>query len=226
MKVNPTALSIRAKKLGLLLRDARLASGKTIAECAQAIGVTEEQFEAYELGEKSPSLPELEALALSLNISLSHFWGNEILSRHSIKVSKQDFNQAIRLRQRIIGALVRKARIEAGITLEELAEKAWSSPTLLENYELGEAPIPFPDLEVLSGLLNRPMNEFQDHRGPLGRGSVQQRSAQDIEALPQDLREFISKPVNRPYLELAKRLSEMSVEKLRAVAEGLLEITL
>jgi len=38
--------------------------------------------------------------------------------------------------------------------------------------------------------------------------------------------DFISKPVNRPYLQLAQRLSEMSVEKLRMVAEGLLEITL
>jgi len=37
---------------------------------------------------------------------------------------------------------------------------------------------------------------------------------------------FVLKPINLPYLELAKRLSEMSVDKLRDVAEGLLEITL
>jgi hypothetical protein len=43
--------------------------------------------------------------------------------------------------------------------------------------------------------------------------------------LPEDVREFICKPVNLPYLKLAMRLSELSVEKLRAVAEGLLEIT-
>jgi hypothetical protein len=40
------------------------------------------------------------------------------------------------------------------------------------------------------------------------------------------LLEFVSKPVNRPYLELAQRLSKTNVENLRAVAEGLLEITL
>ena len=41
-----------------------------------------------------------------------------------------------------------------------------------------------------------------------------------------ELQGFVCKPINRPYLELAVRLSEMSVEKLRGVAEGLLEITL
>ncbi len=60
----------------------------------------------------------------------------------------------------------------------------------------------------------------------MGNWRRQQRATQHIERLPPDLQEFISKPVNRPYLELAQRLSEMSVEKLRAVAEGLLEITL
>jgi hypothetical protein len=44
--------------------------------------------------------------------------------------------------------------------------------------------------------------------------------------MPVDLQTFVSKPINRPYLELAQRLSEMSVDKLRSVAEGLLEITL
>jgi len=39
------------------------------------------------------------------------------------------------------------------------------------------------------------------------------------------VRAFISKPVNLPYLELAMRLSDLSAEKLRGVAEGLLEIT-
>jgi hypothetical protein len=49
---------------------------------------------------------------------------------------------------------------------------------------------------------------------------------QHFAELSPELQDFISKPINRPYLEIAQRLGEMSVEKLRAVAEGLLEITL
>jgi hypothetical protein len=40
------------------------------------------------------------------------------------------------------------------------------------------------------------------------------------------MQEFACKPVNRPYLELAMKLSNMSTEKLRSVAEDLLDITL
>ena len=36
---------------------------------------------------------------------------------------------------------------------------------------------------------------------------------------------FVCKPVNRPYLELAMKLSGMSTDKLRSVAEDLLDIT-
>ena len=82
-----------------------------------------------------------------------------------------------------------------------------------------------PHLEVLSGVLNRSIREFQDMRGPVGAWNEQQRALQDFQALPSNLQLFVSKPVNRPYLELALRLSDMPVERLRAVAEGLLEIT-
>ena len=54
----------------------------------------------------------------------------------------------------------------------------------------------------------------------------QKKAVEDFSKLPLDMQQFVSKPANLPYLELAQRLSEMSVERLRAVAEGLLEITL
>ncbi len=56
-------VSVRSRKLGVLIRDARLAARKTIPECAQAMGVTGGVFRAYEEGRRAPSLPELEMLA-------------------------------------------------------------------------------------------------------------------------------------------------------------------
>ena len=44
--------------------------------------------------------------------------------------------------------------------------------------------------------------------------------------LPEELRQFVSMPVNRPYIELAMKLSNMSRDKLRSVAEDILDITL
>ena len=47
----------------------------------------------------------------------------------------------------------------------------------------------------------------------------------DFLELPLELRQFVARPVNRPYLELAMKLSDMSKDKLRSVAEDLLDIT-
>ena len=43
--------------------------------------------------------------------------------------------------------------------------------------------------------------------------------------LPPELREFLGKPGNEAYLKLAKQLSEISVERLRALAEALTDLT-
>jgi transcriptional regulator with XRE-family HTH domain len=73
-------ITIREKKLGLLIRDARMAERRSIKECADAIGVKPGVFRAYEEGRRAPSLPELEALVFFLKISIFQFWGNETKS--------------------------------------------------------------------------------------------------------------------------------------------------
>jgi hypothetical protein len=78
----------------------------------------------------------------------------------------------------------------------------------------------------VSELLGTSADHFLDPKGSVGVKFAHQKLVEALMDLPQELREFVSKPVNRPYLELAQRLSEVSVEKLRSVAEGLLEITL
>ena len=60
----------------------------------------------------------------------------------------------------------------------------------------------------------------------MGKWAVQKKAVEDFLELPVEMQLFVSKPINLPYLELAQRLSEMSVDRLRGVAEGLLEITL
>jgi transcriptional regulator with XRE-family HTH domain len=225
MSVETTAMSLRAKIIGALIRDARLAAQKPIEECAGIVGVSVQDFEAYELGMKAISLPELEAVAYHLHVPLDHFWDRETLVAKSDEKSQPNMIALIRLRHRMVGAMMRQARLEARISLQELAEHLGIEIPQLEAYELGMEPVPFPMLEHLSGVLNRSIREFQDQKGPVGVWNAQQRAIHDFLALPLNIQTFITKPVNRPYLDLAVRLSEMSADKLRAVAEGLLEIT-
>ena len=225
MTVNPILKIIRAKKLGILMRDARVKSGKSIDDCAQAMGLSTDELTAIEVGDRPATLPELEILAYYLEVPLDHFWGNETLKIDG-NVKAYDPVEIKQLRQNAIGALIRKARIEAVLSEEELANKAGIAVTSLQDYEQGEVPVPLPELEILTQVLNNSMVNFEDQASPVGSWFVDQRNMHEFLDLPKELQEFIGKPVNRPYLELAIKLSDLKVERLRALAEGLLEITL
>jgi transcriptional regulator with XRE-family HTH domain len=216
---------LRPKILGTQIRDARLHSGKTIAECAQALSLPAEEFEAYELGKNSPSLPELEYIAYYLGIPFDQFWSSQTYSE--IVTSRSGTNSAklIQLRHRIIGALIRQARESEGHSIDELGLRTSISVEDLRDIELGKKTVSVPQLELIASTLHRSIRDFQDHNSPIGKWIDQQQAIKDLTELPDDLQLFIRKPINKPYLELAQRLSEMPVDKLRSIAEGLLEIT-
>ena len=67
----------RAKILGVLLLDARLHAGRTQEECGRMLESSAEEYSAFESGDATPTLPQLEALAMYLNVSLDHFWGDK-----------------------------------------------------------------------------------------------------------------------------------------------------
>jgi transcriptional regulator with XRE-family HTH domain len=223
--MNNTQITIRQKKLGLLIRDARMAERRSIKECADALGVQTGQFRAYEEGRKSPSLPELEALVFYLKLPINHFWGMDTRS-DSIFVEPVDMTKLINLRTRMIGALLRQERNNVNISLRHLSTETGISQTRLKSYELGERPIPVPELESILAVMGSRIETFFDQNGPVGEWMTGQRSMQKFLELPADMQNFVCQPVNRPYLELAIKLSDLSREKLRAVAEGLLDITL
>lgn len=225
MAIDPSALTIRAKIIGTLIRDARLARGRSIEECAQMIGISAEQFEGYELGDQMISLPELELISYFLEVPLDHFWEREPTFATEYPREFSNREQLMRLRNRMIGALLRQARLEAGLSPDELAAKTEIDAERIQAYEWGQAAAPLPELEALCGVLQRSIREFLDQHGPVGEWNARQRALQDFLAMPLELQVFVSKPINRPYLDLALRLSDMTVDKLRAVAEGLLEIT-
>ena len=219
-------ITLRTKKLGVLIRDARLAARKTLDECAGAIGVTRGIFRSYEEGRRAPSLPEMETLVFFLNLPIDHFWGQEALSDDSSPTELLRTDELGSVRQRMIGAQLRQQRLNASISVKELAEQTGMPASRIKAYELGQRSIPLPDLEALLGVLSGRVEEFFDSSGPIGQWMARQRAVEQFLQLPDELQAFVCLPVNRPYLELALKLSEMSTSKLRSVAEDLLDITL
>jgi transcriptional regulator with XRE-family HTH domain len=218
-------ITLRAKKLGTLIRDARLASRRSAKECAEAINVTSGMLKAYEEGRKAPSLPELEALIYYLDLPIDHFWSDQAISDDPARIDNLDLPRLTELRHRMIGAFLRQERMNASLSMKSVAEQTGITTGRLKRYELGERPIPLPELEALLNLLGGRIETFFDQGGPIGQWMTQQKAIQQFSEMPLELQTFVCQPINRPYLDLARKLSEMSTEKLRSIAEDLLDIT-
>jgi len=225
---NPQQIkNLRSRKLGVLIYDARMAARRSIEECAGLLGISADQYQSYERGQQALSLPDLEALAYYFDIPLEHFWSHQSLSENESH-KKADLEHNIRLRQlrdKMIGARLRLARNQANLSPHQMAERTGLPEQQIKQFELGEVSIPLTDLEILARVLDTRVEEFFDSHGPIGNWRAQKLTINKFKELVPELQDFVCMPVNRPYLELAMRLSQLSVEKLRSVAEGLLEIT-
>src|SRR3990172_993984 len=219
------SLALRAKIIGVLLRDARLAAGKAPKDCGALLGISASAYAAFELGKKSLSLPELELLAYYLDIPLSHFWGDEIISDQPERESALNSEELIRLRHRIIGAQIRQVRLDNGIAQKELAAAVGIPPSRIKAYEFGQQPIPVPELKPLAWVLGMKIDNFFERQGPVGEWDASRRAFDKFKEMPQEVQEFVSNPLNAAYVKVAMRLAVMPADQLKTIAESLLDIT-
>ncbi len=217
-------LVLRDRIIGLLLRNARERADKTKRECAEVLGVSHATITAYEEGTKSISLPELETLAYLTDTPTTHFW--EYDPKLVPDEKSEQLEEILVLRHRIVGALLRQARLQADETQKELAKVLSCPPSRISSYEYGERPIPLAELELLAQHLRLPVEHFLDRQdGAVGEWHRQQDIWSRFLELPNEVQEFIVQPVNIKYLEVAMNLAQMPVGGLRGIAEGILDIT-
>jgi len=220
------ALAIRRKILGVLLQGARLRAGKSKKECADIIGVSVGALTQFEEGRKDIALPQLELLAYALKVPASMFFKDKEQEKLVTEEPELPAQQVIELRQRIIGVLLRQARTEAGKSQKEIAEAVGISARRMTLYEYGQRPIPLAELQQLAEYLRLPITYFLDEGiGRVGQREQLQSQFERFSELPDDVREFASKYTNIPYLRVAIRIADMDADRIRKIAEGLLDIT-
>ncbi len=217
---------IKNRILGVLINEARQSAGQSLQDCAELLGITADEFAAFESGRSAPSLPQLEILAYAFNLPIKHFWGTKTLSTER---KKDDFKERVPeltlLRQKIIGLHLHQGRDAAGLTLAQVAEKTTIDETRLDALEKGATSVTVSELELICRSLKMSLDDLIDNRGPIGNWLQAQEDFEKFSQLPAEMREFVLRPINRSYIELAMRLSDMKVEQLRGIAEGILEIT-
>ncbi|HEX2907846.1 MAG TPA: helix-turn-helix transcriptional regulator [Phototrophicaceae bacterium] len=215
---------VRGKMIGVLLRDARLHAARSLEECAFLLKVTPAEVEAWEFGERVPSLPQLELMAYYLGVPISHFWGtNTLEATQGRHIDIQ--TEYMALRDRMVGALLRQAREEQQLSLEEVSQTCAVSLENLNRYEAGEVPVPMHELSVMAGMLKKNLSYFLESSGHIGNWLAIREEWKHFTNLPEDLRQFAAKPINIGFIEIALMLSQMPADKLRRVGESVLDIT-
>lgn len=217
------SLSLRAKMLGATMRMARKAAKKSLKESAALIGTTPGLLASFETGRRSISLPELELYAYHLGMPLRQFW--EFEQTEAAPIIGQDLPVVLGLRNRMIAAVLHGQRTDSGLSVRQLAEATGLTTSKINAYERGDRPVPVTHLEAISEALGHDIQDYVDRQGPVGDWDTSQRALRSFLRMPPKLREFIADPASRPYLELARRMSDLTVDKLRGLGEGLIDIT-
>lgn len=216
---------IRGKMVGVLIRDARINAGRTLEDCAQKLQVAPEQVEQWELGDDTPSLPQLELLAYFLGVPVTHFWGTSTL-----EASEKDYSRLqmeyMALRDRMIGALLRQAREAMELSLEDLSERSGISAESINLYEYGELPIPMQELTVLANGVKKNINYFLESSSHIGELLTLREEWKHFIELPDEIRQFAANPLNVGFIEIAMLFSQMPTDRLRRVGESVLNITM
>jgi transcriptional regulator with XRE-family HTH domain len=241
MEKNSEAGRIKQKILGVLIRKARTQAGLKLEEIAQKMGLAADKLNDYELGQQEASLPELEALARLFGIPVQYFWSNGAQPASEVPFQAQ---KMISVRRKMIGVLLRQARLDAGHDEAALAAMLKVTPEQIRHYELGQAPIPFSELEALASFLDLPLSYFLDEVKPQPdqpepaataapppvavmptSASATTPAPMWLEDLPDEVKDFLADPSSMLYLKLSMRLHNLSADTLRALAEGILDIT-
>lgn len=221
---NQQAIERRNRIIGTLICGAREHARVTPDSCAEVLGISPAHFAAYEEGAELISLPELELLGRYLGSPL-YTLCRESLDGEDGEEKLPAPQLFLSLRHRIVGVRLQQARMQAGHTQEDLAELLEQPVSTIAAYEHGELPIPLAELELVARALVSPLDIFLDSDSEVGMWHQAQQEFEHFTELPAEIREFVLRPINRSYLELAMNLAGMPAGALRQIAEGLLEIT-
>lgn len=121
-------------KIGERIKKMRISHNYTQHEFAKKIGIPVSTYSNYENGNRTPNLDVLKKIAAGLNEPLSKF----------ILVVPADGELTI-------GERIRIARKEAGLTQEQLGERANIAKTTIRKYELGRLN---PERETIEKIAN------------------------------------------------------------------------
>lgn len=212
------AYNLLGKILGALIRRHRLSSGCSIEECAIHLRIDPQRLADWEIGQQVPGLPQLELLAQFFN-------GAGQPASAALVPSEQPLQaEYLLLRQRLIGALLRAARLAQGRSMDEMSAGAALDVELLDAYENGLRMIPLSHLSLMARALGRDLDDFAASNGSAAlstRSPAPGETAGDSEIEPE---ENAADREQEAFIRLALAFRHIEKEHLHRIANALFAI--
>ena len=219
--MNKNAITLDSQLLAKKLEKAREASGKSLKEISDLLGIPSSRLKNYEKGKYIPSLPELESISYIYRIPLFLLAGNEPKSDFNITPDADQLQRLIEIRQEIISTHLLIAREEKDVSIKDLAKQCNITPGRIKRFETGSAQPQIDELINISRALEIDLSEFIDDDSPIGNWQEEQVVFEHIRKLPKDLLQFIADPQSQPHLEVAKILSQIGITDLEQLRDAL-----
>lgn len=232
------ALRLRAKILGLRIRQSRIAAGRSLDDCAKQLRLPQALITSWEFGKALPSRPQMQLLADYLGLSVSSFSqdgeqaappadsglsaGADIaLESHrqpeqKVKHKQDEQAQIVLLRQRLLGGLIRAARRKQAISAEELSGLSGIESSQLQAYEYGEQVMPMQHLQALAKALELDLADLISSAAQPALNAGEKNVGKSM-----DKNMMNAEQKTRGIMQLAEALSALPSEELQRIADAL-----
>ena len=171
------------------IQEARSKAGLTQQQLADAIGTTMQNISQYERGIRTPKIKALQKIADALGVPVAEFLDEELTSMTT-------------------GERIRKARLRAGVTQEQLAALLGVDRATISKYESGIIDPPTSQMNRIADLLSMD-------------SAAADCEASDLERLIELLFEFVERVVKKGATpEEVKVLPEMARLLAELMEEG------
>lgn len=206
------------------LQKAREYRGISLKDCCTLLGIPTNRLLNYEKGKHIPSLTELEALSYVYSVPLAAlFFPEEYPDIFKVPDAVQ-LKQLLKIRQNIISTTLQIAFEKTGKSLKEISRDSGITSSKVKRYFGGDTDIPVDDLQRLSGVLDLDLNNLVDSESPIGLWQDLQKKKIAYAQLPENVRVFLNKKENWPYIDAIENIKLIEPERLESIAESIRQL--
>ncbi len=207
------------------IKQIRKLKNRSLHDCAKVLNIPKERYHHFEEGNGVLSLPELELLAIFLEVPMqSLFQDSDLELDQAALLSEEKMPVYKNLRDKMIRTKLNLEMENKGISVENLNDKTGIAMQTLKSYQENGESIPFDHLTRITELLGIPINSLLQNTFESDQEVMKEKNQEQAQWQPkyQDNREM-SVEEETPHMVLLQAVKRLSIKDQAEIAKLLLE---